>query len=362
MKILVIANMFPSKKYPSYGIFVKNHIHILEKVAKTVDTIIMKKETNKVKKLAAYIIFYWHIFFTLLFKKHDLIYLHYASHSAIPILFAKFLKRDINLTVNLHGSDVFPETNLQEYLQKWVKRLLKKANHVVVPSDYFKKVVIERYKIKAESILISPSGGVNRNLFAPQKNSPNKGEMCIGYVGRIDIDKGLDDALIGFAEFKQKTNAALKFIMVGSGKENTRKNKLIQDLGLEASVECYDLLPQEELVALYNEMDVLIFPSRRKGESLGLVGIEAMACGTPVIGSEIAGIKGYLIDGKNGYFTEAGNPSSITKKLMQFQCISLEERSHLIQNALRTAIPYDEKMVQANMIELIPRLTKKLIL
>ncbi|EMG29308.1 putative GlcNAc transferase [Listeria fleischmannii 1991] len=360
MKILVIANMFPSKEYPSYGIFVKNHIHILEKAAKTVDTITMKKEISRFKKMMTYLNFYWQILVTLLFKQHDLIYLHYASHSALPILFAKLLNPRINLTVNLHGSDVFPETSIQKRLQKWVERLLKEANHVVVPSDYFKKVVVKRYNLKADNILISPSGGVNRNLFAPKEKRPNNNSMCVGYVGRIDIDKGWDDALYGFAEFKREVTGSVQLIMVGSGKENKQKEALIKELGIEASVTCYDLLPQEELVALYNEMDVLLFPSRRKGESLGLVGLEAMACGTPVIGSEIAGIKGYLIDGQNGYFTEAGNPSTIAHKLIQFERTSFEERQKLRQNALHTAIPYDEKIVQDNMIELLPRLTKKL--
>ncbi|MBC2161697.1 glycosyltransferase [Listeria booriae] len=358
MKILVIANMFPSKEYPSYGIFVKNHVHLLESATDEIDTITMKKEVSKAKKLWCYLIFYCRIFFTLVFRKYDFVYLHYASHSALPIIWAKFLNRDINLVVNLHGSDVFPENSFQERLQKWVKRLLKQANHVVVPSDYFKQTVVERYHLASERVLISPSGGVNRDLFAPREIDKDEAVFRVGYVGRIDVDKGWDDALHGFAEFKQHSNRAVELLMIGSGKENQQKEALIQRLGIQADVRCYDLLPQEELVELYNEMDVFVFPSRRKGESLGLVGIEAMACGVPVIGSAIAGIKGYLVEGENGYFTEVGNAHSIAEKLLQFQAHSEVEKQQFKRNAFYSAIPYDKLQVQADMVNMLAVLVK----
>lgn len=358
MKILVIANMFPSKEYPSYGIFVKNHVRLMEGTTDKVETITMQKELNKIKKLWLYIQFYCQIFFTLLFKKYDIVYLHYASHSAFPILCAKFLNRNINLVVNLHGSDVFPETAFQEHLQKWVTRLLKQANHVVVPSDYFKQTVVERYHMAPENIWISPSGGVNRDLFAPQETAKDRSPFQVGYVGRIDVDKGWDDALRAFSEFKHQANCPAQLIMVGSGKENAQKEALIQELGLQDDVRCYDLLPQEELVALYNEMDVFVFPSRRKGESLGLVGIEAMACGVPVIGSQIAGIQGYLVDGENGYFTETGNPYSIAEKLLEFHATTEDAKQALRSNAFRSAIPYDQLHVQNDMLSMLAVLVK----
>ncbi|MBC1887449.1 glycosyltransferase family 4 protein [Listeria booriae] len=358
MKILVISNMFPSKEYPSYGIFVKNHVRLLKEAADKIETITMRKELNKMKKLWLYIQFYCRIFFTLLFKKYDIVYLHYASHSAFPILGAKFLKRQINLIVNLHGSDVFPETRLQERLQKWVARLLKQASHVVVPSDYFKQVVVKRYKLASQDVLISPSGGVNRELFTPQHIVKDPSVFQVGYVGRIDVDKGWDDALRAFSEFKHQSNRPAQLIMVGSGKENPRKEAMIQALGLEDVVRCYDLLPQEELAALYNEMDVFVFPSRRKGESLGLVGLEAMACGIPVIGSQIAGIQGYLVEGKNGYLTEVGNPYSIAEKLLAFHANSEEEKARLRQNAFDSAIPYDQQQVQKEMVHMLAVLAR----
>jgi glycosyltransferase involved in cell wall biosynthesis len=356
MKILIIANMYPSKKFPSYGVFVKNHVRLLEEAGVAVETITMNKETAPAKKFIRYLQFYLQIVLALWFKKYTTIYIHYASHSALPILFAKALRPKLNLTVNLHGSDVFPETPFQEKLQKWVTRLLRKARHIVVPSAYFKSVVAERYTVSASKIVISPSGGVNRKLFT-RLETPKADTFFVGYVGRIDTDKGWDDALYGFSEFKHQSNTDAKLIMVGSGKEDAKKEALIQKLGLEQDVICHSLLPQEKLVAIYNQMDVFVFPSRRKGESLGLVGIEAMACGVPVIGSQIAGIKGYLVEGKNGYFTEVGNPYSIAEKLLEFAVSSEENKKRLSDNAFQSAAPYDEERVKKHMLSFLPRIS-----
>lgn len=65
-------------------------------------------------------------------------------------------------------------------------------------------------------------------------------------------------------------------------------------LNVEENLIRFDLLPQEELVSIYNVSDAFIFPTRREGESLGLVAIEAMACGTPVIASDFAAPKYYV--------------------------------------------------------------------
>ncbi|SQC71465.1 N-acetyl-alpha-D-glucosaminyl L-malate synthase BshA [Listeria fleischmannii subsp. fleischmannii] len=71
-----------------------------------------------------------------------------------------------------------------------------------------------------------------------------------------------------------------------------------------------------------------------------------MACGIPVIGSQIAGIKGYLVEGENGYFTEVGNPYSIAEKLLEFAVSSKENKKRLSDNAFHSAAPYDEECVK----------------
>jgi glycosyltransferase involved in cell wall biosynthesis len=83
-----------------------------------------------------------------------------------------------------------------------------------------------------------------------------------------------------------------------------------------------------------------VFPTVRKGESLGLVGLEAMACGAPVIGSQIGGLKDYIIDGKNGLFFEPKNVDELASQLQAFINLPEDVKQQMSQQALQTANRY----------------------
>ena len=96
---------------------------------------------------------------------------------------------------------------------------------------------------------------------------------------------------------------------------------------------------QEELADYYNKMDVFVFPTKYE-ESLGLVGLEAMACGTPVIGSYLGGLTDYIVDGKNGFFFEVGNAVALADTLMKYIGLSESEKSTMRKNATLTSKKY----------------------
>ncbi|WP_241162441.1 glycosyltransferase [Enterococcus sp. ZJ1668] len=112
--ILVVSNMYPSKKYPNYGVFVKNFYEQLSLSEKT-DIIYLHKTTSKVQKLIKYLEFYGKTFRQYAFGKYEVVYVHYAGYNAPPILLAKMFNKSTKLIVNVHGSDVTPEKN-------WKKR------------------------------------------------------------------------------------------------------------------------------------------------------------------------------------------------------------------------------------------------
>jgi glycosyltransferase involved in cell wall biosynthesis len=63
---------------------------------------------------------------------------------------------------------------------------------------------------------------------------------------------------------------------------------------------CWNVMPTNEMYKFYQDIDVLLFPTMRKQESLGLVSLEAMSCGKPVIGTDAFAIKEYVIEGVSG--------------------------------------------------------------
>ncbi|MCU6361234.1 glycosyltransferase, partial [Enterobacter quasiroggenkampii] len=129
----------------------------------------------------------------------------------------------------------------------------------------------------------------------------------------------------------------IKAVMVGSGKEDEEAKQLIERLGVGHLISKISMLDQKELVSVYSTIDVFIFPSEREGESLGLVGLEAMACRTPVIGSDLAGIKTYVREGDNGYLFKPGDIDHLKECIKKYEKLALEERQKFSYGALVTA-------------------------
>ncbi|EJF33468.1 putative GlcNAc transferase [Weissella koreensis KCTC 3621] len=345
--ILVISNMYPSDKYPNYGVFVKNFVDELSNSYETKVISITKKESKKAK-LFGYLHFYWLITKNYIFGNFDLIYVHYAGYNAPPVLLGKLFNKKTPLIVNVHGSDVTPEKKLEERTNFLTRMLVHRADLTVVPSTYFQKVVVDKYG--DVPTYVSPSSGINLSLFQPHQKRKNTDEFTLGYVSRIDQDKGWDILLEAVHNLK-KDIPNIRLIMVGGGAQENDAIKKIDDLKLNDYVTKIKMLSQSELVEIYNSLDAFIFPSTRDGESLGLVGLEAMACGIPVIGSDFGGIQTYTVDGHNGFLFKPGSCDDLEKKIMKFYRLNIQERSEFSNNAIHTAANYDSNVVNERLIE-----------
>jgi glycosyltransferase involved in cell wall biosynthesis len=349
--------MYPNNKYPSYGIFVKKTEDLLIEEGFAVDKIVMYKTNNKLLKFLYYTLHYVRIIIKLLLTNTKTIYVHYASHNALPILIAKSIRRNLNIYTNVHGSDVIPETKVQKRLQKLVKKLLKSSKLIIVPSVYFKEVVQEKYRL-TNKIEVSPSGGIDRKIFKPLNIKPSKiglddNKTYIGYVGRIEYEKGWDDLIIAFESItKEDTYKNVSLIIVGNGREYLNMREMILQKNLEERIVLLDFMPHDKLCKVYNIIDVLIFPTRRKGESLGLVGLEAMSCGTPVIGSNIGGLKSYINHKQNGLLFQPGDRESLMKSIIEFLNYSPKQKQGMCYEAIQTAMQYDKDLIKKNLASL----------
>lgn len=107
-KILIVSNMYPSAKYPHYGIFAQHTAEVLRSAGMTVDVVAMSKQDGVVKKLLAYLQFYSSVIGKGLTGGYRTVYAHYASHTALPLLILSKLKT-VKIVVNVHGNDVVPE-------------------------------------------------------------------------------------------------------------------------------------------------------------------------------------------------------------------------------------------------------------
>lgn len=357
MKILLISNMYPSASHPFYGIFVQNFENgIIANGGTVYKAVIEGRGKNKLEKVLKYFKFFYDVAKLVFTKEYDLIYVHNIGHSLLPLVpISAFLKKP--LVINAHGSDVFSASKSGELIQKFVIPVVRKADLVVVPSNYLLDTIIEKFSIDKGKIFISPSGGIDTSLFRPLATVKEDAPFTIGFVSRIDEGKGWDTLLLAAKELKNRAVIPFQIIMIGSGAQESDLKTTIEELELHNDVEYLGAVSHDDLPAFFAHFNLFIFPTRLS-ESLGLVGLEAMACGVPVIGSNIGGLKGYIIGGYNGELFEPNNHLELAKKIEWFMALDQNNKEVFRQNAIVTANEYDALTIGENLYNKLQTLVK----
>lgn len=345
-RILVVSNMYPSNKDPYYGTFVKSFYDDITKIENVAPELVAIKGRAKsmAGKLFNYFRFYTATMFKLLFTNYDLIYVHTISHTSIPLRIISSVKK-LNVIFNIHGDDLLTTTKTAHILRNIAIPILKKAEKIVVPTEYFRDVLLREMPfVKPYRIIISPSGGISKRFFV-NNHSKKKNEIVkIGYVSRIDQGKGWDILLMALSVLKE---TGLQFIaeFYGRGAEEDLFRAKVEYLRLNDNVNYYGPKSHDELPTIYKTFDVFVFPTMRDGESLGLVGLEAMAAGVPVIGSDIGGLKSYIKNNVNGMMFIPGDYMGLAEKLKLFFAYPDEKRISMSNEAKLTANEYESTIV-----------------
>ncbi|MHA1375994.1 MAG: glycosyltransferase family 4 protein [Promethearchaeota archaeon] len=173
--------------------------------------------------------------------------------------------------------------------------------------------------------------GVNIDIFKPVDSSNLKkslgidGSRIILYVGRIAKGKGVDKLVRILADLR-KEKMDVKLVIVGNDAGYLPIVKsLINNLNLIEHVVLIGFVNKLDLAKYYSMADLVVYPSRQ--EIFGLVLVEAMACGKPVIGSDIMGPSEIIINGKTGYTSDFRN----LKKLSEMILHLLEDNKKMMQ-------------------------------
>lgn len=207
-----------------------------------------------------------------------------------------------------------------EFRFKSETKIMKSVDLIVAFTDHERQLMARSYGVDPRKIDVIPCG-VDVGLFKPIDQSVAKEKLGISaakvalYVGRIEPLKGLDILLKAVAQIDP--DEGLNLIIVGgdpsADDEITRLKSIITDLRIEGVVSFVGTVDQEELPFYYNASDVLVIPSYY--ESFGLVALESMACGTPVIASRVGGLPTTVKDSQTGYLVSWRCPDPFADKL-----------------------------------------------
>ncbi len=202
------------------------------------------------------------------------------------------------------------------------ERLLAQgADRIICASESERETLLKLYGVPDDRVTCIPCG-VDTEHFRPMSRSrarrrlklPAK-ESLVLFVGRIEPLKGIDVLLRAVS----KLEGEFRLLAVGGdGKEAARQAELralVDELGIGERVSFLDAVPHDDLPLYYNAADVCVVPSYY--ESFGLVALEAMACGVPVVASRVGGLRETVQDGETGYLVPWRCPQPFAERLDQ---------------------------------------------
>ncbi len=200
------------------------------------------------------------------------------------------------------------------------KELVRDCHRIIAATDKGKRELVSYYGASPETICVIPCG-VNLELFrhidkeVARRNLGLNGDSIILFVGRIDPLKGIDKLLMALPGLDIRNN--LKLLVIGGGEDSKsemeRLQRLSQSLCIQDSVTFAGIVEQKELPLYYSAADVCVIPSYY--ESFGLVALESLACGTPIVATKVGCIESVVRQGQNGYMLKDNVPVRLADRI-----------------------------------------------
>jgi len=254
------------------------------------------------------------LFFALLKENFDIIHTHFPTPWSADIsMIISFLKRK-PLILTYHNDAVTAgklKVLVEIYNRVFLKLLLKGSTKILItqPEYINRSKYLYKYKNKIEII---PNGIDTKIYFQKNINKIPNQIFFLSILDRHHTYKGLD-CLIKAIKIVRTKIPDIKLIVGGSGELVEEYKTLTKGLGLEKNVEFRGFIESNKLVDLYNQSELFVLPSTGIQEGFGIVLLEALACGTPVIATNIVGIAKEIKDNKCGIII----PCNDAKKLVQ---------------------------------------------
>ena len=282
-------------------------------------------------------------------KEYDLDLIH--GHSMYSFGYA--LTKKLPYVATLHGTQynefknslhhgTSPNHIITDFSSMLMERYSgKKADKVIVDSHENRRDVISQYGIPEEKIATIPCG-VSVSRFSPS----NCESKTIIFVGRLHERKGIDKLLESFSKVVSKEPEAVLKI-VGSGEYEARLKGLAKRLKLgKKNVQFLGFVPEKTLIEVYSKSSIFVLPSYYEG--FGIVLIEAMSAGLPLVSVRTGGATEVIEEGKNGYLVDYDNMHEPLLKLLGDEKLRIRMGK---ESRKRVEKKYDWKKIAGDVIK-----------
>jgi glycosyltransferase involved in cell wall biosynthesis len=171
---------------------------------------------------------------------------------------------------------------------------LKRSQKIIVLSEYMRGKLIKIHKVDPRKIAVNPGGTDLKRFFPPANRTDLIKELKLSSdklnlltVRNLEHRMGIDNLLKAVALLKQK-GTEIHLVIGGEGPEATALDEMVNQKGIKENVTMVGFIPDAKLPKYYGAADFFILPTRNL-EGFGLVTVESLACGTPVLGTPVGG-------------------------------------------------------------------------
>lgn len=373
MKILIISHMYPSSYSIAHGIFV--HKQLLELVKQGCEVKVVKpvpwapfpvnifkkkwsdysqvKNEETIDGIKVYYpkyltlpggILFEYSGYSMYFSLRRLlksIYNIFAfdiihSHVAIPDGFAGLLLKNkcFNkpLIVTIHGQDLQNTIYRNKRCFKAVGKVIKSADKIITVSTKLKRIADSNFGFKENIKVIN--NGIDPSEVPGQSEKENKPhETIILSVSNLIESKGIDLNIEAISKIINKCSH-LKYYIIGDGPEKRKLQSMAIELGLANIIIFLGRISHEEVLHYMMEADIFSLPSWNEG--FGVVYIEAMSCGKPVVACQGQGIEDVIKHNENGILVKPRDVDSLATELNRL--IVQPEEAKLIGKKARETV------------------------
>ncbi|MFH1661824.1 MAG: glycosyltransferase family 4 protein [Candidatus Falkowbacteria bacterium] len=255
-------------------------------------------------------------------KNFDIVHLHYPFFGGAEMVWLlKLLNPKIKLIIHYHmDSKLSFVFKIFSAPSKFIfNSLFENASAITCASlDYVKNSGISKIYKKYNHKFYEISFGVDINKFKSEENKKIDNKLNILFVGGLDkahYFKGLGILLKAVSGFKKNS---YKLRIVGDGNLREKYKEQAEKLGIKKFIKFAGRVSDEDLPDHYRKADVFVLPSINRCEAFGLVLLEAMACGTPVIASDLPGVRSVFKNNEHGFLVRPGSADDLANKIKIF--------------------------------------------
>ena len=324
LRVLLITSGYPNSWNPYSGIYIKRQIDLIEEYRSVVFTILTTGDSRRgfPFSILKYFRLVSSIVVHIVRRDFDLVHAHTEFPAGVIGLLPSLISGK-KFVITIHGGLMHTFDEQKMLIRRLVCLALERADHIISVSDYLKEQVSRYCGIDCPKISVIDMG-VDLEIFYPSDKISARKKLgiidqvsdrkLVLYVGNLKRIKGVIYLVQASAILRDEVGED-EFVVyiVGKGPEKSPLEDEASALGVDSVIHFIGAKPPEEIPTWMAACDYLVVPSLSEG--FGLVAIEAMACGRPVIASRTGGLSEIVVDSKNGFVFEPGNPESLAQKL-----------------------------------------------